>query len=252
MILRETTENFTFITQHDHANLAGEFFINLKKDFVPLEHYESLKFAIYQHDRSWIVPDAIPVWNDFSKRPFDFTDYPENLKFHFYRLGIEQLSQANSYAALLCSMHYSSFIGKDASEEALNFKNKELQRQKHLKQRLKIENDSYLTYQLSVLKLCDDLSLFVCLNKPGADKKNVHPFYAKGFPDSAFFNEDGENNIFAHYTDRQTVKFNSFPFEQKFELKLTLKTVEKKEIEELGLATAFEAQPWLEQTVKFG
>ena len=127
MILRRTTKHFTFITQHDHANLAGEFFINLKKDLVPLEHYESLKFAIYQHDRSWIIPDAALLWDEFSKKPFDFTDYPENLKFHFYSLGIAQLNQANPHAALIVSMHHSSSIGKNEhhTQDALNFRFKD-------------------------------------------------------------------------------------------------------------------------------
>src|SRR5690606_32635587 len=110
MIVRESKESFSFITQHDHANIAGEFFINLKTDFLPIEYYESLKFAVYQHDRSWIVPDSNPIWDDLNKKPYDFINYPEALKYHFYRIGIEQTDQVNSYAALLCSLHYASFL----------------------------------------------------------------------------------------------------------------------------------------------
>ena len=79
MIVRETQDNFIFITQHDHAYISGEFFANLKKEFIPLDYHESLKFAIHQHDRAWIKPDAHPFLNDFKHYPYTFLDYPEKL-----------------------------------------------------------------------------------------------------------------------------------------------------------------------------
>lgn len=250
MIIRESKEAFTFISQHDHANIAGEFFMNLKKDFVPLDYYESLKFAIYQHDRSWIVPDGDPVWDDLRKRPYDFFTYPETLKYHFFRLGIEQTDQVNSYAALLCSMHYSSFLSSDNTEKGRSFYNKEIQRQKHLMLRLNIVNDTFLKYQLKILKFCDDLSLYVCLNKPNSEKKQEHPLYKDGFPDSAFFNDGGEKNIVASYTERNTIKFNYSPFYQKFDIKITFKKVLKEDIKKMGLSKAFAAQPWVFNMIK--
>lgn len=252
MIIRESKESFTFIRQHDHANLAGEFFINLKKDFLTVDYYESLKFAIYQHDRSWIVPDIEPIWDDLNGRPYDFITYPENLKYHFYRLGIEQTDQVNSYAALLCSLHYTSFLVNADSENGQSFYTKEIQRQKHLMQRLNIKNDAFIKYQLKILKFCNDLSLYVCLNKPGVDKKDEHPFYKDGFQDSAFFNEGGEKNIIASYTERNLIKFNCSPFENKFDLKVTFKTVLKEDISLLGLSKAFAKQPWVFNTIKIG
>lgn len=252
MIIRESKEAFTFITQHDHANIAGEFLINLKKDFVPVDFYESLRFAIYQHDRAWIVPDSEPIWDDLNKRPYDFTAYPETLKYHFYRLGIEQTDQVNSYAALLCSMHYASFLTEAETEVSKTFYQKELQRQKHLMIRLNITNDTFLKYQLKILKFCDDLSLYVCLNKPGIDKKEEHSFYKEGFPDSAFFNDGSEKNLIASYTDRNVIKFNCSPFERRFDLKITFKNVLKEEINTLGLSKAFAAHPWVFNTIKIG
>lgn len=252
MIIRESKETFTFITQHHHANIAGEFLINLKRDFLPVEYYESLKFAVYQHDRSWIVPDSEPIWDDLNKRPYDFITYPENLKYHFYRFGIEQTDQVNSYSALLCSLHYASFIGDSETEEAKSFYYKEHQRQNHLMQRLNITNDTFLKYQLKILQFCDDLSLYVCLNKPGIEKKNEHPFFKDGFPNSAFFNDGGERNIVASYADRNLVKFNCSPFDKKFDLKITFRNVLKEDIKRLGLSKAFAAQPWVFNTVKIG
>lgn len=252
MIIRESKEAFIFITQHDHANVAGEFFINLKKDFVPMDFYESLKFAVYQHDRSWIIPDSEPIWDNLNKRPHDFITYPENLKYHFYRIGIEQTDQVNSYAALLCSLHYASFLVNTNTEAGKSFYNKELQRQKHLMQRLNITNDTFLNYQLKILKFCDDLSLYVCLNKPGAEKKEEHPFFKDGFPNSAFFNDGGEKNIVASYADESGVKFNCSPFDKKFDLKITFKNVSKVAIKSQGLSKAFASQPWAFNAVKIG
>jgi hypothetical protein len=252
MIIRESKEAFTFITQHDHANIAGEFFVNLKKDFVPRDFYESLKFAVYQHDRSWIIPDSEPIWDNLNKRPYDFVTYPENLKYHFYRIGIEQTDQVNSYAALLCSLHYASFLINATTEAGKSFYNKELQRQKHLMQRLNIINDTFLNYQLKILKFCDDLSLYVCLNKPGVEKKEEHPFFKDGFPNSAFFNDGGEKNIVASYANKSGVKFNCSPFDKKFDLKITFKNVLKADIKRQGLSKAFADQPWGFNAVKIG
>lgn len=60
MIFREDPDNYILITQHDHAYIAGELFSHLKKEIVAVEHYESFKFAIHQHDRAWIIPDSHP------------------------------------------------------------------------------------------------------------------------------------------------------------------------------------------------
>lgn len=241
MIVRETPDNFVFITQHDHAYIAGELLMHLKKDFVPLDHYESLKFAVNQHDRAWIIPDDYPIINDASGKPFDYLNFPERLKLHFYNLGIEQVDQANSYAALLCSMHYSSFYKDSLGDIGKQFYEREKLRQKHLYNKLKIPHDRLLNYQLKILQFCDDLSMYICLNKPGVIKEDEVAIYKKGFPDSEFFHKNGETKIIAFYKDkdRNIIKFNSSPFEEAFEIKLPIKRVPKKLVKDIGVADAF-------------
>lgn len=239
MIIRETPESFIFISQHDHAHIAGEFFSHLKKDFIPVDHYESLKFAIYQHDRGWIIPDSEPLWNDKELKPYSFLDYPELLKLHFYRLGIEQVDQANSYSAILCSMHYATFNHLYGSTAGKAFLDREISRQKYLLNKLKIYNDSLLRYQLKILQLCDDLSLYVCLNKPGVNKNEEHIFFKDGFDNSEFFSHNGEIKLNASFINKNTLKFNSSPFESTFEVKITYQMVPKKNIIEKGLQQAF-------------
>ncbi len=250
MITRETKDSFIFITQHEHATISGEFFVNLKKEFIPTEHFESLKFAIYQHDRAWIIPDSEPIWNDKLQKPYDFIAYPENIKLHFYKLGIEQVDQANSYAALLCSMHYSSFFAHSETEYGKSFYERETLRQKHLMQRLRIQTSTFLNYQLKILQLCDDLSLYACMNNPGVDKKNEHPLFKDGFNNSEFFHDNGEQRVTANYQDKHIIKFNSRLFEKPFEIKITFKKILKDNIQNEGLLAAFTKQPWFYHTVK--
>jgi hypothetical protein len=253
MIVRETQDNFIFITQHDHAYISGEFFAKLKKEFIPLDYHESLKFAIHQHDRAWIKPDAHPFLNDFKHYPYTFLDYPEKLRLHFYTLGIDQVDQANSYAAILCSMHYASFYKESEDAAGKQFYEGEKLRQKHLINKLKIPHDRLLNYQLKILQFCDDLSLYVCLNKPGVIKEEEVDIFKKGFPNSSFFHINGETKIIASYRDkdRNIVKFNSSPFEELFEIKIPLKRISKKLIEEIGLANAYEKEIITTISIKF-
>ena len=251
MIVREASDNFVFITQHDHAYIAGELFTHFKKEFVTIEHYESLKFAIHQHDRAWLIPDANPLLNDSTKKPFTFIDYPERLKLHFYKLGIDQIDLANSYAAILCSMHYASFYANAQHEFGKQFFEREKLRQKHLINKLKIPHDRLLTYQLKILQFCDDLSLYICLNKPGVSKEEEVRLFKKGFPKTEFFHINGKTKIIAFYQkDHNIIKFNSSPFEGPFDIKLPIKRISKKLIKDIGLADAFESEPVTNYTIK--
>lgn len=250
MVIRETPEAFIFITQKDHAQLAGDFFLQLKKDFIPQENLESLKHAIYHHDDAWIIPDAEPLWNDELNKPYDFNDFPERIKIHFYKHGIEQVYLSNSYAGLLCSMHYASFYKETDSESGKIFHEKEILRQKFTMQKLKIGVDNFLKYQLKILQFCDDLSLYICLNKIGVSKAEEHYFFKDGFTNSEFFNEFEDSKIVAFFKDRQSVKFNSSPFETKFELKIPFKRILKESIDKIGLQKAYNSQPIVSLTVK--
>lgn len=250
MIVREDKDSFIFITQHDHAYISGEFLSHFKKEFVPIDHYESLKFAIHQHDRAWIIPDANPIMNDATKKPFTFLDYPERMKLHFYKLGIDQIDLANSYAAILCSMHYASFYTNAHDELGKQFLEREKIRQKHLMNKLKITQDILLMYQLTILQFCDNLSLYVCLNKPGIAKQDEIKLFKKGFPNTQSFHKMGLNVNAAYHDNHNILKFNSSPFEGPFEIRLPIKRISKKLIKVKGLAEAFDTAPIAYNTIK--
>ena len=185
--------------------------------------------------------------------PYSFLDYGEKLKLHFYKLGIEQVDQANSYAAILCSMHYASFYKDCEHEPGKQFYDIEKLRQKHLINKLKIRHERLLNYQLKILRFCDDLSLYVCLNKPGATKEEEVAFFKKGFSNSGVFHKNGATKITAEYkdNDRNIMKFNSSPFEEPFEIKIPLKRISKKLIKEIGLACAYEKVVTTTLIIKF-
>ncbi len=252
MIVRETPENFIFITQHDHAYISGEFLMHFKKDFIPLDHYESLKFAVYQHERAWLIPDSCPLINDVTGKPFDFINYPEKLRLHFYKLGIDQIDQANSYAALLCSMHHASLYKNILIESGKQFYEREILRQKHLYNKLKIPHDRVLNYQFKIFQFCHELSLYTCINKSGNNKGEVVSYTKKGFPGSEFFHKNGETKISASFdeNERNTIRFNSSPFEAPFEIKIPSKRVSKKLIADIGLAYAYENEVITTHTIK--
>ena len=249
MIVRESKDAFLLITQHDHATISGEMFMMLKKDFVSSEHYESLSFAIFQHDRAWQVPDSSPIWDDLAKRPHDFNTYPEELKVFFYKNGIDQVDRVNSYSALLCSKHYSSFYEHTVSESGRSFYDREIQRQKHLQGKLKI-NDSFLDYQLKIFRFCDELSLYICMNVARLSKKEEINLFKTGFDNSELFNDRNDSKIIASYIDHHTVGFNVSPFSRNFDLKLSGKVVQKKRIQELGFLEAYKAEKTAVFTIK--
>jgi hypothetical protein len=243
MIIREEPDHYLFISQHDHAYLAGEMFANLKKEFLPNKHYESLKFAIHQHDRAWLIPDSHPLLNDFTGKPYSFLDYPEKLKLQFYKFGIEQVNMANSYAAVLCSLHYCSLIKNSISNDCKLFLEKEKLRQKHLINKLKLSQNEIeiLDYQIKILNLCDNIALYVCMTKPHIRKDYEHPMFEEGFDNSDFFNQSGYRGIVPGFVlGKLRVKFNYSPFENDFDIKIIYKTLTKNLIKEVGLAAAYE------------
>jgi len=243
MIIREEKEHYLFITQHDHAYIAGEMFSNLKKEFLPNKHYESLKFAIHQHDRAWVIPDSHPLVDDFTGKPYNFLNYPEKLKLQFYKFGIEQVNMANSYAAILCSLHYCSLVKNNTSEDCKVFLEKEKLRQKHLIKKLKLSQNEIeiLDYQIKILNLCDNIALYVCMTKPNTLKMLEHPMFEEGFDNSDFFNQSGYRGIVPMFIQgKLKVKFNYSPFENHFNVKILYKTVTKSLIREIGLFAAYE------------
>lgn len=254
MIVIQQSDSCIMITQHDHAKISGVLAEGWKTDFFwGHERKSDVVFAIYEHDRGWIDLDQTPLLNKDSMIPFSFTNYPVAPKIDHYKKGIDEVEAKNNYAALLCSLHYTSFLQHASDPISHNFYNQEKKRQQDLIKSLNIrgyaEKEKKLQYHLNMLKFCDNLSLYICLNKPGVDKSEEHSFYRKGF--SQLFSFANYQRIEARWEDTETVLLSISPLEKEVEVSLPYKKVENKHILNAGLINAFHNTPISIRKVRF-
>jgi len=240
VVIREENEKLIITLQHDHAQLSGKIAERFDHFFVGDPLFSDVLFAIHQHDRSWILPDSHPKWNPQAGMPYDFIDYPQEEKLKYYRLGLNETEQLNPYAGLLCSMHYTSFIDSDTKVSENNeFLRDEQLRQKRLRSELGMTDTGLLQSHFQLLQLCDNLSLYLCLNKPGAPKSEEHPFFKKGFKNSSRFNPERQENLKAHWRNKKEVSLVPFPFKESFTVTIDQRHLLKKDLDVTGLEKAF-------------
>lgn len=214
MIVRERPDSYVLIKQHDHGLISGEFARHWAEKPRPLE---PTLYAIANHDVGWQGLDASVRWNEESGKPYSFADYPTLPKLRAYKEGLDLLEAKNPYAACLCSMHYASFMRNSENETETEFLISEVERQLRIKSTMTEEELANLDHNFRLLQLCDDLSLFVCLNEPG---RNDHPWYKNGFQlEGARFEPVWEN--------RRTLRLDPNPFSEPFDVTVPYTLVEK-------------------------
>jgi hypothetical protein len=242
VIIHEREHEFVMVAQHDHARVSRDAAHSWRDDyFLGKEKKESVVLAVREHDRCWIEPDEEPKWNEQTQQPYSFMDYPGSQKLAIYKKGIDDIVKMDPYAGLLCSLHYGSFLEDATSTIGKNFWVQEKHRQQELLKELGIVKDETLCFHLNLLKFCDNLSLYICLNEPGTPKELEHYFYRNGFPQRfAFANNQ---SIHAEWFDRETVSLSFFPFTTKLHVRLPYKAVDKELIKEHGLAAAYQESP---------
>lgn len=215
MIVRETGRGFLLVEQHEHGLLSGEFARRWREEPRP---YGPTVYAIANHDAGWRTLDRETLWNEEAGRPYSFVDYPLEPKLEAYRRGIDLVEESSPYAGLLCSMHYHGFVRGLAEEPAARFVAGEERRQERLRRALGREELASVRRNFLFLRLCDDLSLFVCLNEPG---RNEHPWYRDGF---RFLGE----RLRPVWEDRRTLRLEPNPFRGPFGLRLPYRLVDRK------------------------
>ncbi|WP_459192478.1 DUF3891 family protein [Halosimplex sp. J119] len=105
MIVAETAEGYQFVSQPDHAVLAGQFADAWGSDeFDRPEPFASLALAAYAHDTGWRAYDRHPHLDDEGD-PVDFRDMPPDIWVDLYDDGIDAVADVDDYAGLLVSMH---------------------------------------------------------------------------------------------------------------------------------------------------
>jgi hypothetical protein len=216
MIVREKADSYVLIEQHDHALASGEFAKYWAREPRPLE---STLYAIAHHDVAWLEPDARVRWNEEGGRPYSFVDYPPEPKIRAYAGGLDWLEERDPYAACLCSMHYETLVRHlGRSEAEASFAEAESRRQERLRAGMSGEELENLEYNLGLLRLCDGLSLFVCLNEPGSE--DYPPPYPGGF-------ELSGERFAPIWEDRRTLRLEPNPFSGTFNLTIPYLVVGK-------------------------
>ncbi|OZM56095.1 hypothetical protein CIB95_13380 [Lottiidibacillus patelloidae] len=211
MIIFEENDHFILYTQHDHGLLSGEIAFQWGNSEFPLATFNQIMTATY-HDFAWYDEDLQPKWDYKSNKPYDFVEYPTSEKLIIYKNGISQLEKLYPHCALLTSLHYCSFYNGRNDKEILRFLSNEKKRQQKLKNWLKLRTNS--EKDLSFLKLCDDFSLYVCLNEPGVSKSNEHPWYKNGI---SYKNGDEETIFELFWSSKEEITITPFPFKEEWE-----------------------------------
>lgn len=248
MIVRERADEFVMIEQDNHAHVSGEIMKReWKKELYPREELrESVEFAIYHHDHGWQRFDQEPFWNDKKKEPYSFIDFPVMPKTVLYKYGIDAVEKEDPYAGLLCSSHYTRFMERINSEEAKEFVHHEKQRQQRIMASFENFNQQLFQFHFGLLRFGDSISLFICLNEPGASQDKIHPFFRNGIPVSpsliGFINE----KVSLHWEDKQTIVMDEFPFTNPVSIRLKQKRVAKQDIVAYGLLDSYINTPYEE------
>ncbi|MGI8909902.1 MAG: DUF3891 family protein [Rubrobacteraceae bacterium] len=216
MIVRERPDSFVLVRQHDHALASGELARYWAERPRP---YEPAVFAVTNHDVAWKGPDSSVRWNEDAHRPYSFVDYPAEEKAAAYTRGLDWLESEDAYAACLCSMHYERLMREFGRSGAdARFAGAESRRQGRLRQDIGREELDNLERNLGLLRLCDGLSLFVCLNEPGSS--SYPPPYPGGF------RFDGET-FEPVWVDPNTLRLDPNPFSGPFGISIPYEEVDR-------------------------
>lgn len=212
MIVRETTNHFICIPQHDHGLLSGKMaFHSGQEPFSPATQQMVLTASL--HDSSWIQLDKSLPWNLQANKPYDFIDLPLDLRLQIYEEGLNEIEHIDPYTALLASIHYETFLQHDHDEKARQFISKEHRRQQRLQENLSIE---HVSLSLRELQMWDHLSLFTCLHQPGTG--DTVPWYKAGIPGITM--DHDPIMIQASWLNDETVALDPFPFREPWTAKI--------------------------------
>jgi hypothetical protein len=214
VIVRDKPDSYVLIAQHDHGRISGQFARHWRERPTPLE---PTLYAIANHDVAWQKLDKIVHWDETTGRPYSFADYPLEPKMEAYRDGLDFLVTQDPYAACLCSMHYASFVRDAESAAERRFREGEDRRQERLKGAMSARELEHLERNFRLLRTCDDLSLFVCLNEPG---RSDHPWYTNGF-------EFMGTRLEPVWEDRRTLRLDPNPLSGAFDLSIPYLSVGK-------------------------
>jgi len=253
MIVREHENEFIMIEQADHSVISGDCFANWKLELLKgAEFADAVRYAITNHDFGWHDFDKMPFWNDVTEAPYNFMDFPVIPKLVFYKNGVDELENLNPYAGMLASRHYSHLsIGDSDWEEAKEFIKFEQERRERLENNITDFNSDLFEFHYATLAVCDNFSLYVCLNEPGSTKQDEHPLFKEGFPIPAALDLFKEKKFSMKWLCNDEVKISPFPFNNETNVTLKQRTVSKNSIKQDGLIKSYMDAPVREISITF-
>lgn len=241
MIIRENEHSFIMIEQHDHALLARDLIKKWKDNrFWHDSLYEDVLYAIENHDRGWRMFDKQPFWNDAKAAPYAFTNFPTLAKTVLYKQGIDEVEAINPYAALLCSEHYIRFLSHTKHKEAERFVKREQNRQERIISSLSAFAETVFNWHYELLKFADNISLYICLNEPGARKHEEHKFFREGIPVAQSLLSTPEGKVAAYWGNQDTICLDPFPFSEAFSIPVWSKNISRDSVADIGLLKSYE------------
>jgi hypothetical protein len=248
MIVYSREDEFVMVKQHEHGRLAGEFAKQLKEEWLGESEWKhDFLHAVAEHDRSWVDMDEVPLWNDIRNKPYGVEDLPLLLRMPFYLRGLQELGTESVYAGLLVNMHYTSFqpglmanmVG-GMHERALPLLESVKREQIRLQLKLGLlegESQQVLKQHLSLLQLCDELSLYVCVQEPGTPKEQEKLPYKDGFMSTSSF-LNGAKTV-PRWLSPDRLELAPSPFRNETAFSFRAKHVSRNRIREVGLAPAY-------------
>lgn len=246
MIVREREDAFVMIKQADHSVIAGDCFANWKPELLKGDAFsDAVRYGITNHDFGWKELDDMPLWDDALGSPYDFKNFPVIPKLVFYKNGINELENLNPYAGKLCSRHYMHLTAGDMDfDEAKLFIKNEEDRQDRLEKEIEGFDRSLFEFHYSCLTICDNLSLYICLNEPGTSKEKEHPLFKDGIPIPEQVHDVFSDTRFdIRWADKHHIQVSPFPFKSETTVRLKQRIVPKATIKDKGLVESFRNTP---------
>lgn len=255
MIIREREDEFVLVCQYDHAQLSG-WLAALWGGEEP-EPSGPLRLAALLHDVAWAPLDAQPLWNAEAQRPYSFLDLPNAIKLPGYQAGIDQAEREDPYTGLLCSLHYPGLIPESLRGDpaVAAFIQAEEARQIRLAAVLQAAGRqaelARAQQDLQLVRLWDEMSLYIAMNEPGAMKPDEHHWFRDGFS-PVITRPDGSSIRFhARWLDSRRIALHPFPLRQPMAHGLPYRVVGKDAIRRFGFAAAYGASPRFVQVITF-
>tara|TARA_B100000959_G_scaffold287314_1_gene371025 strand:- start:6204 stop:7079 length:876 start_codon:yes stop_codon:yes gene_type:complete len=180
LITREYGDSLCFVKQHDHARVALDIFLLFSDEITyGLKNKTELEYAIRNHDCGWIEYDKTPKTSD-TNQVYTFQNMKQSLQ---EELWLKSIANAIiPYSSLLIAEHFKALFSqstsrRDVSKSSFNKKCEHMLSAIFLRRERPSINTDEFKIELTLLQVCDLLSLILCREK-SVDSSIIPPIYS--------------------------------------------------------------------------